>query len=67
MGGYSYLEIPLQSDPPSPLAAAGHLVEYGSIKTGDFRIGKGQVIEVGGAIPTGEFDGEDAVESSSIR
>jgi predicted AAA+ superfamily ATPase len=31
------------------LAAAGHLVEYGGIKTGDFRIDKTQVIEVGGA------------------
>ena len=30
------------------LAAAGHLVEYGGIKTGDFRIDKTQVIEVGG-------------------
>ena len=31
------------------LAAAGHLVEYGGIKTGDFRIDKNMVIEVGGA------------------
>ena len=31
------------------LAAAGHLVEYGGIKTGDFRIDKTYVIEVGGA------------------
>ena len=31
------------------LAAAGHLVEYGGIKTGDFRIDKDRVIEVGGA------------------
>lgn len=31
------------------LAAAGHLVEYSGIKTGDFRIDKTQVIEVGGA------------------
>ena len=30
------------------LAAAGHLVEYGGIKTGDFRIDKDRVIEVGG-------------------
>ena len=30
------------------LAAAGHLVEYGGIKTGDFRIDKNTVIEVGG-------------------
>ena len=31
------------------LAGAGHLVEYGGIKTGDFRIDKARVIEVGGA------------------
>ena len=31
------------------VAAAGHLVEYGGIKTGDFRIDKTRVIEVGGA------------------
>ena len=31
------------------LAAAGHPVEYGGIKTGDFRIDKSLVIEVGGA------------------
>ena len=31
------------------LAAAGHLVEYGGMKTGDFRIDKERVIEVGGA------------------
>ena len=31
------------------IAAAGHLVEYGGTKTGDFRIDKNYVIEVGGA------------------
>lgn len=31
------------------LASAGHRVEYGGIKTGDFRIDKNLVIEVGGA------------------
>ena len=31
------------------LASAGHLVEYGGIKTGDFRIDKNRIIEVGGA------------------
>lgn len=31
------------------LASAGHLVEYGGIKTGDFRIDKARIIEVGGA------------------
>ena len=31
------------------LAGAGHRVEYGGIKTGDFRIDKNLVIEVGGA------------------
>lgn len=31
------------------LACAGHRVEYGGIKTGDFRIDKNVVIEVGGA------------------
>ena len=31
------------------LAAAGHLVEYGGVKTGDFRLDKKLVIEVGGA------------------
>jgi len=31
------------------LAAAGHVVEYGGIKTGDFRIDGQSVIEVGGA------------------
>lgn len=31
------------------LAAAGHLVEYGGIKTGDFRIDKARIVEVGGA------------------
>jgi Predicted ATPase (AAA+ superfamily) len=31
------------------LVSAGHLVEYGGIKTGDFRIDKTRVIEVGGA------------------
>lgn len=30
------------------LASAGHLVEYGGAKTGDFRIDKSRVIEVGG-------------------
>ena len=30
------------------LAGAGHLVEYGGIKSGDFRIDKKYVIEVGG-------------------
>ena len=30
------------------LAAAGHLVEYGGNKTGDFRIDKTRIIEVGG-------------------
>lgn len=30
------------------LASAGHLVEYGGLKTGDFRIDKRMVIEVGG-------------------
>ena len=33
----------------SQLAGAGHRVEYGGIKTGDFRIYKNLVIEVGGA------------------
>ena len=33
----------------SQLAGAGHRVEYGGIKTGDFRIDKNFVIEVGGA------------------
>ena len=31
------------------LAAAGHLVEYGGTRTGDFRIDKDRVVEVGGA------------------
>ena len=31
------------------LSAAGHLVEYGGIKTGDFRIDNTRIIEVGGA------------------
>lgn len=31
------------------LASAGHQIEYGGIKTGDFRIDKNLVIEVGGA------------------
>ena len=30
------------------LASAGHRVEYGGLKTGDFRIDKNYVIEVGG-------------------
>ena len=30
------------------MASAGHLIEYGGIKTGDFRIDKNLVIEVGG-------------------
>ena len=33
----------------SQLAGAGHRVEYGGIKTGDFRIDNNYVIEVGGA------------------
>ena len=45
---YSYVEIPLQSDPPSPLASAGHLVEYGSIKTGDFRIARARLLKWAG-------------------
>lgn len=32
----------------SQLASAGHRVEYGGLKTGDFRIDRNQVIEVGG-------------------
>lgn len=32
----------------SQLASAGHWVEYGGLKTGDFRIDRNRVIEVGG-------------------
>lgn len=32
----------------SQLASAGHRVEYGGLKTGDFRIDRNRVIEVGG-------------------
>ena len=57
------------------IAAAGHRVEYGGLKTGDFRVGKKVVIEVGG--PDKGFDqiqneeeayvAADGIESSVSR
>ena len=43
-----YIKVVYSNKQSYLLAAAGHLVEYGGIKTGDFRIDKDQVIEVGG-------------------
>ena len=57
------------------IASAGHRVEYGGLKTGDFRVGKKVVIEVGG--PDKGFDqirneeesyiAADGIESSVSR
>ena len=48
------------------LASAGHLVEYGGIKTGDFRIDKNLIIEVGG--PGKDFSqiNEDDISSAAL-
>lgn len=57
------------------LASAGHMVEYGGLKTGDFRIDNNQVIEVGGPDKDfrqvkGEQEGyvaADGIESAVFR
>lgn len=57
------------------LAGAGHMVEYGGLKTGDFRIDNNQVIEVGGPDKDfrqvkGEQEGyvaADGIESAVFR
>lgn len=57
------------------LASAGHMVEYGGLKTGDFRIDNNQVIEVGGPDKgfrqvKGEQEGyvaADGIESAVFR
>ncbi len=48
------------------LASAGHLVEYGGVKTGDFRIDKTQVIEVGG--PGKDFSqiGDEDISNAAL-
>ena len=59
----------------SQLAGAGHQVEYGGLKSGDFRIDRSQVIEVGGPDKgftqvKGEEEGyvaADGIESAVFR
>lgn len=48
------------------LAAAGHLLEYGGIKTGDFRIDKDFVIEVGGAGKDFSQINDDDIKSAAL-
>ena len=48
------------------LASAGHLVEYGGIKTGDFRIDKNLVIEVGGVGKDFSQISDDDIDKSAL-